>query len=586
MRRLVVHLFPCLLCLVLAPCLRAGPDAPPAASPALQDYFKAGQLEPLPDGVASLYRAPWRSNPRTASAYDAAQGMGVYYKHIQANENVMKQMAAAGVKRLRLAPHHTMYIHKDWTGPTTNELDNLKGEFKGCKAAGIRPCVVFVHIPVMGTPEEADAWLTNTWKKTILTWGAPGSDAYKLYMDKTYLGLLAVVNAAREAGFTAQGSYDIEMGQNLWWGFPALPPFPGLKPEMLRPGGLVYEFEKALIARLRQDGYAEPTLWNSESYHYFDKLADTDNFPDTAGRAISVYSPYGGTTDKDFTGSDAWPTRAPLTFAEGTPPAVALCKPEGWMADFSRRDCMIPLLQASKMPVALTSLGVVPADIPGAMVETTNDKGKKTKAKAESTDGWLWKSKGLTRSYAFWLNQGVPFVLIHSAYEGADDEMSHALIPNMDTNMNGFVWQQSKPLTTLHAFAEALAGAKKLEKLDTLAFRYALAEDTVLIPASEKGGPLKASDAVALLTYQLDAKKFAVAAYVVTPTISVPMKPVKMTLQIDKAIRGDVHTLVPVTQAKGKAEILSRAKDPASTTVSFDVRDDVTWLVFEIRQAE
>jgi len=87
-------------------------------SPALQDYERPGQLAPLPAGQASLYRVPWRSNPRTASALDALDGMGVYYKHISANAHIMQEMADAGVKRLRLAPHHTMYIHKDWPGPT------------------------------------------------------------------------------------------------------------------------------------------------------------------------------------------------------------------------------------------------------------------------------------------------------------------------------------------------------------------------------------------------------------------------------------------------------------------------------------
>src|SRR5450759_3177064 len=112
------------IALTRATCSSAQGAAP--AAPALQDYEKSGQLAPLPEGQASLYRVPWRSNPRTASALDAVEGMGVYYKHIAANANVMKQMATAGVKRLRLAPHHTMYINKDWPGPSAAELANLE----------------------------------------------------------------------------------------------------------------------------------------------------------------------------------------------------------------------------------------------------------------------------------------------------------------------------------------------------------------------------------------------------------------------------------------------------------------------------
>jgi len=50
----------------------------------MQDYLKPGELDPLPEGAASLYKFPWRSNVRTVSAYQALQGVGVYYKHVPA----------------------------------------------------------------------------------------------------------------------------------------------------------------------------------------------------------------------------------------------------------------------------------------------------------------------------------------------------------------------------------------------------------------------------------------------------------------------------------------------------------------------
>ena len=563
------------------------PTAPPL--PALQDYAKPGQLDLPPDGMASLYRTPWRSNVRTISAHDLANGMGVYHKHIpgpatwgvEAYTNMMKQMAECGVRHIRLAPHLAMYINKDWTAPKPEELLGLKNEFIAAKANGIRPCVIFVHMPPMGDQAALQKWIdaTKPWKKDFMPQGPAGSAEYNAYLDKTFLAMQFVLKTAREGGFTKRDSYDMEMGQNLWWGFPALQPNPALTLKDLQPGGLIYDFDKALMERARKEGFAEPRFLCSQSYHYFENMNDNELAELQMGRAISVYSQYQGVTNaQDFTGSDAWPVRPALKFLDGPPPAVTLMKPEGFMADFSRRDCLIPLLKTSKKPIALTSLGVVPYDNPTLMA-TKTDGGKTIKTKAEGADGWLLKSKGLTRSLAFWLNQGVEFVLLHSAYEGADDEMSHALIPKVEDPLK-FKWQDSRPLTALHSFSEPVIGARQISTLTDLKFKYALAEDSELIAKSEKAGPLKASDAVALLTFQISKKKFAVAAYVVTPTICVPFKPAKMTLQVDQLVKGDVTTLHPVTQAKGVATVLDVNKKDKTTTMTFDVDDSVTWVVF------
>ena len=43
----------------------------------MQDYARPGELDPLPPGMASLYRVPWRAHARTVSAHDALRGVGV-----------------------------------------------------------------------------------------------------------------------------------------------------------------------------------------------------------------------------------------------------------------------------------------------------------------------------------------------------------------------------------------------------------------------------------------------------------------------------------------------------------------------------
>jgi hypothetical protein len=97
------------------------------------------------------------------------------------------------------------------------------------------------------------------------------------------------------------------------------------------------------------------------------------------------------------------------------------------------------------------------------------------------------------------------------------------------------------------------------------------------------GKPLRASDAIALFTYQLDEKHFAVAAYVVSPNIAERLRPVRLTLQIDGRVTDKgVDFLHPVNQARGAATLLERTDK--ATTISCDITDDVTWLRFELEK--
>jgi hypothetical protein len=219
------------------------------------------------------------------------------------------------------------------------------------------------------------------------------------------------------------------------------------------------------------------------------------------------------------------------------------------------------------MPVAITALGTVPNEIPAAA--------------AGGLDGWQIKQRGLTRSLAFWLNQGSQFVLLHSAYEAGqsdDGAGAHSLLPT-SIDPGTFTIERSRPLTTLRSFAQALDGATPIETPAELTFHFALVPDPVLIPASGGSGPLRASDAIALLPFQIDGGTFAVAAYVVSPNIAQPLDAIEATVQIDRRIAGSVSTMRPATQQRGTALVEQRGD---ATVVRFDLHDDVTWLRFAV----
>ena len=555
----------------------------------LQAYEKPGELAPLPELTASLYRVPWRDNVRTASAHAALDGVGVYYKHMpdwseEEHTALLKQLAAAGIKRIRIAYCGGMYINKDWKEPDASELKAMPNWLRACKAAGIRPCITFVHIPPYGKAgtDELQRWWTRGWNTELLPVDEVGTPKYQAYLEKTYESLEWILKVARDAGFTSEESFDLELGHGTWWGAPATrTPLPATL-EDFRPGKRIYEFEAALARRMKAE-YKEARIWWAQTHHFFDKYQDDEVSPECAGRAISFYSCWSGITTDGWLDRDqyatpvagpgsTWPQRPPLRFLEkGKTPEMVLARPESFAADYTRYDNLLALIRQSKHPVAITSLGTVPESIPRHEQSTLN--------------GWEMKERGLTRSLAFWLNQGAPLVLLHSAYEpGRKDngEMTHSIV-STDINPLTMRWQDEPCLTTLRAFCDGLAGAKPLAnaQLRNLQFRYALEPDPVLIPATGKGKALRASDAIALLTFQLDERRFAVAAYVVSPNIAERLRPVRLTLQIDGRVTDDgVSWLHPSNQARGTAAILDRTAN--ATTVSCDITDDVTWLRFEL----
>ena len=88
-----------------------------------------------------------------------------------------------------------------------------------------------------------------------------------------------------------------------------------------------------------------------------------------------------------------------------------------------------------------------------------------------------------------------------------------------------------------------------------------------------------ASDAIALLPFQIDGRTFAVAAYIVSPNVAQPLDAIAATVQIDHRIAGPVSTLRPATQQRGSV-VVEHSGD--ATVVRFKLHDDVTWLRFTI----
>ena len=91
----------------------------------------------------------------------------------------------------------------------------------------------------------------------------------------------------------------------------------------------------------------------------------------------------------------------------------------------------------------------------------------------------------------------------------------------------------------------------------------------------------RASDALAILPFQLTERGYAVAIYVVTPNVAVPLPAQRLRLLINRPLVPVSLTLSrPVTGFTGVPTL--DAKENGTTTLAFDIHDDVTWLRFEL----
>ena len=549
---------------------------------ALQEYGKTSELDPLAPLTASLYREPWRSNPQTASAYQALQGVGLCYQGVPSDWSVdqnvalMRQLAAAGVKRLRFIPDVSMYMSDSGQAGVV-ALNAFRTQLEAARQVGIRPCITFVHIPPVGQSGPGGETAEGEAAAAI---GKPWDAAFWAYERKTWEALKVLLYTARAAGFTQVGSYDLEMGQGLWWQNPAIPrPYLDSGLDALKPGGQIYELDRHLALRMRAGWFKEGTRWWGETFHHFEDYGP-ESIPSAhyAGYTLSFDSDWAGKTDDGWLTNtaydtpigpnDTWPPRPSLHFEEGAP-SMVLARPEGWMADRTRHDNLISFVRNTTEPISISSIGTSPGLIPDA--------------RAGGLNGWQIKEKGLTRQLAFWLNQGARFVLLQSDFDPvAKDagEMGSSLVSGR-IDPASFRWQDAQSLVVLHSFTQELAGGRPIDRVSPLDLRYSLSPDPVLIPESANAQALHASDLVALLPFQIDSHRFAVAAYVVTPNVTKPMGRVNITLKLGNRIRGDATILRPVTGEKGVAEITAR--DMTSTTFSFNITDDVTWLRFEVR---
>jgi hypothetical protein len=221
------------------------------------------------------------------------------------------------------------------------------------------------------------------------------------------------------------------------------------------------------------------------------------------------YHPYGTGTRK-FTGVQERQDQPPV---EGFVPSYEIRMMEGWAPTFIQTECLIRHLRpdvrlATKAPGVdrfyhyMTEHGVLPPEC-----GVTDEAG-----------AWQLKALCATRSFCLWLNKGIDVVHYFVAHE--DKATSFGVLP---TNLKSLAAQAvfddvaTPPMRAVRNLARAFAGSVPMDKTDALGVDVvSLGPESKVFEGNATHPPLWHRDVLAVLPFQVNPQKHAVAVYVMT----------------------------------------------------------------------
>jgi hypothetical protein len=305
---------------------------------------------------------------------------------------------------------------------------------------------------------------------------------------------LRACQLARAAGIEA---FDVEIWNELSFGsnFTAInhyykPPLIKAPKDSLREGGPAWELARQTVAAVKKENPQARCIWgfsNTTFYH-----TPIEKLP--AGIDGQSYHPYG-------TGVRKLPAQEthrdhPEYNLDGRTPTLEIRMPEGWAHTFIQTECLMRLLNPAarqKHPGFrhyMTEHGVAPPE-----------------CGVKDADGaWELKAKCALRSFCFWLNKGVDVMEYYCAY---DREPTGMGLMSGDT--------VTPPLKAMRNLTQAFAGSVPLARTVPLQVEVsALGEPREIFPG------LKRSDVFAALPFQVNERKFIIAAYVMSYDVMAP----------------------------------------------------------------
>lgn len=320
--------------------------------------------------------------------------------------------------------------------------------------------------------------------------------------ESTAAGWLRYVDLVSKLVQTSYGSggYDVEIWNELTFGSAYLdinnyrePQAAPPAPEILHHGGSAWELASRTVQLLKRTQPHTQVIWGFSNTTFF-HTAIAELPAQLDGQS---YHPY-GTGRRCF--ADLVRGKRELLLDSFVPSGCAV-QPEGYAQAWQQTESLLRFIAPGARaahPAGSTSFqhfitehGFLPAELgitePGA---------------AERA-----KQGFLLRAPLLWLNKGLTALYIYDLYE--PDDTRFGLLRSDGSISSG--------LSALHRLSSEFAGPKTPDTARQLSFELAReAPPAGVLPGDAQGRYLPQQDAAALLPFQTDARRFVVAAYVMT----------------------------------------------------------------------
>jgi hypothetical protein len=538
----------------------------------------------------SFYKQPWRGYLETVPARQLLSGIGINYALPDGSnhEPVLRVLAESGIKNIRV---ELGWSQVPWEEDRLVDGDKYAAIFAACKQHGITPLILLnAHHGIPGpnhfyqrrvlsggqtgsrsvvldslanlVPGRSGFSNLGQYKMCdpLITAVDPGSGTVNLsrplpvalatgsnvtihtlkylplhpvshpQFTETMSGWQRYVELALQPlADAAIDQFDVEIWNELAFGSDFLsindyyegPVVDG--GDILLPGGSAWELGNRTTDQVKRTFPGARVVWGfSNTDYYHTRIQDLP-----AGVEAQSYHPYG--TNRQQIPADFPPPEHRPRFMEGFVPSLTWCMPEGSAHLGTTPESLVlrvlqPRLRGVEKPPGVNSFSHYMSEHGFAAWEA----GITDRDQAQS-----YKARALIRALSFWLNKGISRVDIYSLWEDVDD-------------LSGMLWADPRPpdygeagpppspaLTTLRNLTRQFDGAEDVAEPRQLSVRVtALGDQPEVFQGGNGHAPMYYRELFTFLPFQVHARRFVIATYVMSYDLTSPPPPALFRLEI------------------------------------------------------
>jgi hypothetical protein len=293
--------------------------------------------------------------------------------------------------------------------------------------------------------------------------------------------------------------------------------------DLRAPGGSAWELGNLTADFVKRSFPGSGVVWGfSNTDYYHTPIRDLP-----AGVDAQSYHPYA--TNRQQIPADFPPPEHRPRFMEGFVPSLSWCMPEGSAhLGTTPESLALRLLQPR-----LRNLEKPPGVNSFSHYMTEHGFVAKEAGITDRNQAQSYKARALIRALPFWLNKGLSRIDIYTLYEDSDD-------------LTGLLWADPKPpdygpggpppspaLTALRNLTRQFDGAEDIAEPRQLSVRVTgLGDQPEVFQGGNGYPPLYYRQLFTFLPFQVHARRFVVATYVMSYDITSPPPPIPFRLEV------------------------------------------------------